>query len=83
MTGNVWEWCLDEYKMRTSTLGHRGRIRYPVPTVPTVSIGLIIISQVLIQSRVLRGGSWLLFPEYLRGRFNRDWGFTTGLGHAQ
>ena len=54
MIGNVWEWCWDWYAKYPSKLSQAEND----PTGPANGT-----------SRVLRGGSWILVPSYLRSAF--------------
>ena len=67
MTGNVWEWCLDEYnKDFYFTSPHEN------PLSGANSVDWIINNFTSIKpNRVLRGGSWNSDPIYLRVAFRR------------
>ena len=67
MTGNVYEWCLDEYnKDFYFTSPHEN------PLSGANSVDWIINNFTSIKpNRVLRGGSWNSDPRYLRVAFRR------------
>ena len=63
MTGNVWEWCLDEYRVdyyETSPL------RNPVAGANSIARVANNFTNVNKNPRVLRGGSWASNPMLLR-----------------
>jgi formylglycine-generating enzyme required for sulfatase activity len=60
MHGNVWEWCLDEYPTQS----------YPGGSV-TDPIHLYKVTETY---RVIRGGSWLNFPDRCRSACRDCWG---------
>lgn len=57
MIGNVWEWCLDEYKPYPCDSG--------VPVEDKVEVGPVFSTQ----SRVVRGGAFYLPPRYSRSAY--------------
>ena len=63
MTGNVWEWCVDEYKS--------GFYAVSPPRNPVAGGSIAPLTDQTNTSRVLRGGSWNLGAQYLRVA-NRD-----------
>ena len=60
MHGNVWEWCLDEYPMLSYP---GGSVTDPVNRYEVVAV-----------FRVIRGGSWLNFPDRCRSAARDFWG---------
>ena len=66
MAGNVYEWCLDDYDS-----AFYGRSPPANPIAGGTITGIMDNFTNVKNSRVLRGGSWYLYPEPLRVA-NRD-----------
>jgi len=65
MSGNVWEWCMDEYQAdfyskspRTNPIAGAANLDEIINNFTNLTVG-----------RVLRGGSWFSFTDYVRVAF--------------